>query len=78
MLPDGRQRRPHNLLKGAVRDYLSTQPDATASLASIRAATEESLGYPPQSSYRSAMQDERYFVRVSRGVFRLLEPRRAQ
>lgn len=68
-----RQRRPHNELKTAVREFLSTQKTQTATLLEIRTATEKELLYPPQSSYRSAMQDQRYFVRVRPGVFRLGE-----
>jgi len=68
-----RRRRPHNQLKAMVQAYLMTVDDGTASLAEIRAATGAQLDHPPQSSYRSALQDERYFERVERGVFRVIE-----
>jgi hypothetical protein len=68
-----RRRRPHNELKSAVRGYLKGVDGHTASIPQIRAATASALDDPPQSSYRSALQDERYFLRVSRGVFRLID-----
>lgn len=64
-------RRPHNEIKFAIRDYLGGLTGKTASISEIRLATAEALGDPPQSSYRSTLQDERYFERVSRGIFRL-------
>ena len=42
-----------------------------ASISEIKAAVEPELGKSPDSSYRSALQDGRYFERVARGVFRL-------
>lgn len=62
------KRRPHGELKAFMREYLR---ERQAPLSEIRAAAEEKLGPVPQSSVRSALQDERYFQRVSRGVFRL-------
>lgn len=73
MAEHARLRRPHNQLKAAVQAYLMTVDNRTASLPDIREATGEQLDHPPQSSYRSALQDERYFERVERGVFRALE-----
>ena len=69
-----RQRRPHNQLKNAMREHLRSVEGHTASITELRAATTPVVGEAPQSSYRSALQDERYFVRVRRGVFRLVEP----
>lgn len=69
----GRLRRPHNQLKAAIQTYLVSAEEHTASIPQIRKATEEALSFPPPSSYRSALQDERYFTRVSRGVFRLID-----
>lgn len=66
-----RQRRPHNQLKDAMRVYLTTLNGGHASIAEIKAAVEPKVGIAPASSYRSALQDERYFERVARGVFRL-------
>lgn len=66
----GRQRRPHNLLKNAMRDFLAAHGQP-ASIKEIKAGVEPSVGLCPDSSYRSALQDERVFARVSRGVFRL-------
>lgn len=67
----GRQRRPHNELKNAARAYLATLGGGSASIAEIKEAIRPEIGTAPDSSYRSALQDERYFERVSRGVFRL-------
>jgi hypothetical protein len=64
-------RRPHGELKRAMRDYLASQGGGPASISEIKAAVEPKLGKSPDSSYRSGLQDERYFERVSRGVFRL-------
>lgn len=54
-----------------MREYLRFAPNKTASIREIREGTVPTVGEAPQSSYRSALQDERYFIRVSRGVFRL-------
>ena len=62
-----RQRRPHNQLKNAMREYLSTLSGGHASIAEIKQFVEPTLGVVPESSYRSALQDERYFERVARG-----------
>lgn len=64
-----RKRRPHNELKTAMREFLVGRDHA--SIAEIKAGCEPKLGAAPDSSYRSALQDERYFERVSRGVFKL-------
>ena len=66
-----RQRRPHNQLKDAMRSYLATLNGGHASITEIKTAVTDEVGTAPDSSYRSALQDERYFERVSRGVFRL-------
>lgn len=63
-------RRPHNELKSAMREFLASHGGA-ASISEIAAAVMPSVGVAPSSSYRSALQDERYFERVSRGVFKL-------
>lgn len=68
---EARQRRPHNQLKEAMRVYLTTLEGGHASISEIKAAVEPEIGIAPASSYRSALQDERYFERVSRGVFRV-------
>jgi hypothetical protein len=65
------RRRPHGELKTAMRDFLNSLNGQSASIAEIKAAIEGKVGVAPASSYRSALQDERYFQRVSRGVFRL-------
>jgi hypothetical protein len=67
------KRRPHNELKSAMRVYLKTLEGKTASIPQIRAGTAQALGDPPQSSYRSALQDERYLQRIGRGIFRLVD-----
>lgn len=65
-----RRRRPHGELKTAMREYLASK-GGPASIGEIKAALEPNLGKSPDSSYRSGLQDERYFERVSRGVFKL-------
>ena len=54
-----------------MRDYLRSALNKTASIREIREGTLPAVGEAPHSSYRSALQDERYFIRVSPGVFRL-------
>lgn len=66
-----RKRHPHGELKTAMREYLASVGGGPASIKEIKAALEPTLGKRPDSSYRSSLQDERYFERVSRGVFRL-------
>lgn len=66
-----RTRRPHNELKYAMRDFLASRSGEPASIAEIKRAVQPVIGEAPDSSYRSALQDERLFERVSRGVFRL-------
>jgi len=63
-------RRPHNELKTAMRTFLATHGEP-ASISEIAAGVQPLVGVAPSSSYRSALQDGRYFERVSRGVFRL-------
>lgn len=65
------QRRPHGELKNAMREYLEKKRGAPATIAEIVEALKPVVGEAPQSSYRSGLQDERYFERVSRGVFRI-------
>jgi len=64
-------RRPHNELKNAMRAYLETMHGGPASIAQVKEGVRPVVGLAPDSSYRSALQDERYFERVARGVFRL-------
>lgn len=66
-----RQRHPHGELKAAIREYLASKGGGPASISEIKAAVEPTLGKRPDSSYRSSLQDERYFERVARGVFKL-------
>lgn len=68
-----RMRRPHNQLKNAMREYLGSLGGGQASIAEIKESVKPVVGVAPASSYRSALQDERYFERVARGVFRLRE-----
>lgn len=70
-ITNARSRRPHGELKNAMRQYLAQHNGGPASISEIRSVVEEQIGSAPDSSYRSALQDERYFERVSRGVFRL-------
>lgn len=70
MLDGERKRRPHNWLKNAMRDFLAERGQP-ASIKEIKAGVEHVVGTCPASSYRSALQDERVFERVSRGVFKL-------
>lgn len=66
-----RQRRPHGEVKNAMREFLSGRGGEPASIREIKAGVRGQVGDVPDSSYRSALQDERYFERVERGVFRL-------
>lgn len=68
---DERKRRPHNELKHAMRDFLVSVGGGPASIAQIKEAVRPAVGLAPDSSYRSALQDERVFERVERGVFKL-------
>lgn len=68
--PSPRLRRPHGELKNAMRQYLASKGEP-ASIAEITEGVRLQVGQAPASSYRSALQDERYFERVERGVFRL-------
>jgi hypothetical protein len=65
------KRRPHGELSAAMREYLASKNGEAASISEIKAAIEPKVGIAPASSYRSALQNEQYFERVSRGVFRL-------
>lgn len=70
-MPEDRSRRPHNQLKEAMREFLASRKGEPASIAEIKVGVEPKVGTAPESSYRSALQDERVFERVSRGVFKL-------
>lgn len=65
-----RGRRPHGELKQAMRDFLG-QHDGPATIKQIKSGVRAAVGDAPSSSYRSALQDVRYFERVQPGVFRL-------
>lgn len=65
------QRGPRGVLKEAIREYLASLNGEPATIAQITEATKPEVGERPSSSYRSTLQDEKYFERVSRGVFRL-------
>jgi hypothetical protein len=65
------KRRAQGELKSAMRAYLAQKHGGAASIPEIREAVERVCGPVPHSSIRSGLQDERYFVRVNRGVFRL-------
>ncbi|MFV8308804.1 hypothetical protein [Mycobacteroides chelonae] len=63
--------RKRGVLKDAIRQYLESVDGESATIAEITEATKGEVGERPSSSYRSTLQDERYFERVSRGVFRI-------
>ena len=65
-----RKRRPHGELKRAMCDFLRTK-GSSASISEITAGVHGVVGDAPASSFRSALQDERFFERVERGVFKL-------
>lgn len=69
--PKVRQRRPHGEVKNAMREYLKDKGGEPASIREIKDGIRDQVGDAPDSSYRSALQDERYFERVERGVFKL-------
>lgn len=66
-----RLRRPHGEVKNAMREFLADKEGGPASISEIKAGIRDKVGDAPDSSYRSALQDERYFERVERGVFKL-------
>lgn len=66
-----RKRGPRGVFKDAIRQYLESLGGESATIAEITEATKSEVGERPSSSYRSTLQDERYFERVSRGVFRI-------
>jgi hypothetical protein len=70
MKQNPKKRRPHGEVKTAMRAYLLSLKGRPASIAEIKKAIEPQIGIAPDSSYRSGLQDERYFERVSRGVFK--------
>lgn len=70
MTDTDRSRRPQGELRNAMRQFLAER-GAPASISEIKAAVEPLVGAAPDSSYRSGLQDQRYFERVSRGVFRV-------
>lgn len=65
-----RRRRPHGELRNAIREFLRAH-GGPATIPEIKEGVREAVGEAPASSYRSTLQDERYFERVSRGVFKL-------
>ncbi len=65
-----RRRRPHGELREAMREYLAARGEP-ATIAEIKEGVRSRVGEAPESSYRSALQNQRYFERVSRGVFKL-------
>lgn len=73
MVDSLRHRRPHGELTGAMREFLAARNGEPASIAEIKRGVESRVGVAPDSSYRSALQNERYFTRVSRGVFKLCD-----
>lgn len=75
--PKPRQRRPHGQVKEAMREYLQGRDGDPASIREIKDGVRSKIGDAPDSSYRSALQDERYFERVKRGVFKLRDVRGA-
>lgn len=71
MINERRQRRPHGEVKNAMREFLERKAGEPASIREIKDGVRGQVGDAPDSSYRSALQDERYFERVERGVFKL-------
>lgn len=63
-------RRIRGELKATMRSYLESRGGRSATIAEIQAAAEKQFGPVPPSSVRSGLQDDRYFERVARGVFR--------
>lgn len=66
-----RKRRPHGEVKNAMREYLASKGGGPASIREIKEGVRGKIGEAAGSSYRSALQDERLFERVERGVFKL-------
>lgn len=68
-----RKRRPRGELQGAIRQYLGSLGGASATIAEITSVIEPQIGEVPKSSVRATLQNQKYFVRVSPGVFRMRE-----
>jgi hypothetical protein len=66
-----RQRRPRNQLKNAIREFMAERPGETARTVDLTVMLENRFGEVGKSSVRVALQDARYFERVSPGVFLL-------
>lgn len=65
-----KKRRPRGQLQGAIRNHLESLGGEPATIAEITAVIEPQIGEVPKSSVRATLQNQQYFVRVSRGVFR--------
>lgn len=64
-----RKRRPQGELRNVISEFLARRDGTPATISEIQAGVEAEVGPAPASSVRSALQDERFFKRVSRGVF---------
>ena len=66
-----RKRRPRGQLLGAIREHLESLGGEPATIAEITSVIEPQIGEVPKSSVRATLQNQKYFIRVSRGVFRM-------
>jgi len=64
-------RRPRNQLKNAIREYMRGAEGKPMATVDLTIMLEERFGKVGKSSVRVSLQDERYFERVSPGVFTL-------
>lgn len=59
-------------VKDVILTFLAQRGDRPARIREIRAAVEAARGAPvPQSTVRSALQDDRLFLRIYAGLYRL-------
>lgn len=59
-------------VKDAITTFLAQRDGRPARIREIRAAVEAARGAPvPQSTVRSALQDDRLFLRIYAGLYRL-------
>lgn len=65
-----RQRRPHGEVKNAMCEYFASRGGGPACIREIKNGIRDKVGDAPDSSYHSALKDERYFERVELGVFK--------
>ena len=69
--PGQRRRRPRNELKTEIREHMRGLGGAPAATVDLTTMLEKKFEKVGKSTVRASMQDERYFERVSPGIFKL-------